>query len=100
MHRYTKLNVLRNSNNRRYYKAIKYPNIPPSVNDIYLITSIGDRLDLLAHRYFKDKKLWSIIPTANPDVVKKDSFYLKPGLEIRIPTNITTILNNFEKLNN
>jgi hypothetical protein len=43
--------------------------------------------------------LWWIITTANPDVIRRDSFNLKPGIEIRIPNNIQGIIEAFEALN-
>tara|TARA_S200002703_G_scaffold159599_3_gene173675 strand:+ start:2001 stop:2309 length:309 start_codon:yes stop_codon:yes gene_type:complete len=83
----------------RAYRIIKYPNIPLSINDIYVITTAGDRLDLLANQFYSDVRLWWIIATANRDIVRKDSLGLKPGLEIRIPSNINQILANFEDIN-
>ena len=100
MNRYTKLIVKRDPNSKkRYYKAIKYPNIPPLSGDLYSITRGGDRLDILAHKYYNDKKLWWVIAIANPNVIRRDSFYLEPGLSLRIPSNIISIINKFEKLN-
>ena len=89
------------SNKKRYYKTLKYPNIPLSINDIYIITTSGDRLDLLANQFYKDVDLWWIIATANPDVIRRDSFNLMPGLQIRIPdpNRIDSILKSFEQLN-
>ena len=66
-------------NNKRYFKYIKYPNIPLSVNDIYAVTVEGDRLDLIANQFYNDVDLWWIITTANPDIIRRDSFNLKPG---------------------
>ena len=43
--------------------------------------------------------LWWIITTSNPGVVRRDSFNLKPGVEIRIPQDINSILDTFEKSN-
>ena len=84
---------------RRYYKALKYPNIPLSIDDLYVIISSGDRLDLLADQFYKDPQLWWIITIANPDLIRRDSFNLKPGIEIRIPQNIDDILAEFNQLN-
>ena len=39
------------------------------------------------------------IAIANKDIIRRDSYSLKPGLEIRIPTNIDSIIENFEKIN-
>ena len=88
-------------NNKRYFKYIKYPNIPLSVNDIYAVTVEGDRLDLIANQFYNDVDLWWIITTANPDIIRRDSFNLKPGVEIRIPdpSRISNILRSFEQLN-
>tara|TARA_R110001592_G_scaffold115723_1_gene316350 strand:+ start:5799 stop:6104 length:306 start_codon:yes stop_codon:yes gene_type:complete len=88
-----------NSNRKRYYKNIKYPEIPLSFEDIYVTTTSGDRLDNLAHQFYQDVDLWWIITTANSGVVRRDSFNLKPGIEIRIPQNIENILEDFEKIN-
>ena len=86
-------------NYKRYYKNIKYPEIPLSANDIYIITTVGDRLDTLAHQFYKDVDYWWIISTANPGIIRRDSFNLKPGLEIRIPQNILPIFNELKNLN-
>ena len=40
------ITILRTPNRKRYYKALKYPEIPLSIEDIYVITTSGDRLDL------------------------------------------------------
>ena len=89
----------KSDNNKRYYKSLKYPEIPLSANDLYVITTSGDRLDLLANEYYQDIGLWWIISTANPDVIRRDSFGLKPGIEIRIPANVQGIIEAFEALN-
>ena len=84
---------------KRYYTTIKYPEIPLSVDDFYIITTIGDRLDNLANQFYEDVNLWWVITSANPDVIKRDSFMLEPGIEIRIPADLQTILENFDELN-
>ena len=80
------------TNNKRYYTNLKYPEIPLSINDIYITTTVGDRLDSLAYEFMDDVDLWWIITTANPNVIRRDSFNLKPGIEIRIPDNIQGII--------
>tara|TARA_R110000744_G_scaffold176567_2_gene295430 strand:+ start:4180 stop:4485 length:306 start_codon:yes stop_codon:yes gene_type:complete len=93
------IKALKNEKGKRYYKPLKYPNIPLSSNDIYIRTTVGDRLDSLAEQYYNDVRLWWIISTANPHVVRNDSYALKPNLEIRIPSNTNLILENFKALN-
>ena len=90
---------VKTSNRKRIYKALKYPEIPLSINDLYVITNDGDRLDLLANQFYQDVDMWWIIATANPGVVKRDTFNLKPGLQIRIPTSTQGIIQEFEELN-
>ena len=87
------------SENKRYYKNLKYPEIPLSVNDLYITTTVGDRLDLLADEFLNNVDLWWIITTANPDIIRRDSFNLRPGMEIRIPDNVQGIIEEFEALN-
>ena len=87
------------SDKKRYYKALKYPEIPLSINDIYITTTSGDRLDLIANQFYKDVDLWWIIATANPNVVRRDSFNLKGGLELRIPADKDEIIQSFSELN-
>ena len=81
------------------YKNLKYPEIPLSINDLYVVTSDRDRLDLLANQFYNNVDYWWIISNANPNIIKRDTFLLKPGLEIRIPQNIQKILENFIELN-
>ena len=90
---------VRTLNRKRTYRALKYPEIPLSINDIYVITNDGGRLDLLANQFYQDVDMWWIIATANPGVVKRDTFNLKPGLQIRIPTSTQGIIQEFEELN-
>ena len=90
---------VKTSNRKRIYRALKYPEIPLSIDDLYVITTDGDRLDLLADQFYQDVDMWWIIAIANPNKVKRDSFNLKPGIEIRIPLDTQGIMQNFESLN-
>ena len=85
---------------KNYYQPLRYPNIPLSSNDIYIITTVGDRLDSLADHFYNDVRLWWIIATANPGIIRRDSYNLKANLELRIPTNTPQILKSFEQINN
>ena len=84
---------------KRYYKAINYPEIPLSISDVYVVTTIGDRLDTLANHFYNDVDLWWIIAISNPDIVRRDSFRLKPGVELRIPRDYFSIIAEFEEIN-
>ena len=97
--RYENTPIRVDENKNRYYTNTLYPEISPSINDIYLLTEVGDRIDTLANTYYQDTSLWWIISKANPDRVRRDGLLLQPGIQIRIPSNIEGILSDFENLN-
>lgn len=90
--------ILKTQQNVPYYKGKFYPNIPLSETDIYVITTIGDRLDYLAYTYYRDSELYWIITAANNNVTK-GSLFPVPGTQLRIPQNINPILNQFTQFN-
>ena len=99
INRYSKTAVKRDNKNINYYTNTLYPEIPPNINDTYILTEVGDRLDILANTFYKDPSLWWVITKANPDKIRRDGLLIKPGIQIRIPINIERILIAFEKLN-
>ena len=74
-----------------------YPKIKPSNDDLYIISEGGDRLDILASKYYGDKTLWWIIATANN--LNDASLSITPGTQMRIPSNLSNILSDLEKIN-
>ena len=82
-----------------YVQNVKYPDIPLSFDDIYVYTTQGDRLDILAQQYYKDSSLWWIISIAN-DNLPQDSLTPPVGTQIRIPPNPVPILASYNLLNN
>ena len=99
MNRVRKQEIKATTNKKRYFKYLKYPEIPVDISDVYVITKIGERLDSLAYQYYKDSDLWWIITKANPNKLKRDSFFMPIGIQIRIPINIDPIITSFEKIN-
>ena len=85
---------------KSYYRQIKYPTITAAIEDFYIITKAGDRLDLLAEQFYNDPGLWWIITLANPDKIKRDSFSVPNGLQIRIPADHRAIIEDYKVLNN
>ena len=98
MARYDDKPILKTQQNVPYYKGKFYPNIPLSETDIYVITTIGDRLDYLAYTYYRDSELYWIIAAANNNVTK-GSLFPVPGTQLRIPQNLNSILNQFNQFN-
>jgi hypothetical protein len=87
MARYSRTNIIKNTEGKRYYNSKIYPEIPRSDNDLYVITSFGDRYDLLANRYYKNSSLWWVISSANPEYI--GSLYPPIGIQLRIPADIS-----------
>ena len=101
MNRYKKISLLNDSpikKGKRFFSTTRYPEIPLSVSDIYVITQKSDRYDLLANQYYRDKSLWWIIAIANTSITQ-NTLYPPVGVQIRIPTNITNIISSYNKLN-
>lgn len=90
----TKLNVT----GSLYYQTNLYPEIQPTNNDYYVITTVDDRLDLIALDFYQDSSLWWIIASAN--ALPGDSIYPPIGIQLRIPVNLQSILGNYNLENN
>ena len=99
MNRYDNSTILKNLQQIPYKKGKFYPIIPLSESDIYIITTIGDRLDSIAYSYYNDSTLWWVIAMANNNV-NKGFIFVDPGTQLRIPTDLTSIYNSFNQFNN
>ncbi len=82
-----------------YAKTVKYPEIPYNQNDIYVLTDAGDNLPELAYKFYNDTTLYWVISVANPNAVSFGSIFPTPGTQLRIPQNISNIIDLFNKLN-
>lgn len=97
MNRYKHIDIKRNKDGIRYRKNPIYPTIPLSEDDIYIITTGGDRYDTLAQQFYNDASLWWIIASAN--VSKRDGLIVEPGVQLRIPANSQQALRLFSAAN-
>jgi hypothetical protein len=98
MGRYSNIPKTKTADGTRLYRTVKYPIIPRSNSDIYVITTAGDRYDMLASQYYKDKSLWWVISSANSEY-PQNSLYTPEGVQLRIPGNLANILTAFDALN-
>ena len=98
MTRYDNKIILKTPNGKPYYKGKVYPTIPLSESDIYVVTTIGDRLDYMAYSYYRDSELYWIISVANNNVTKGSLFPI-PGTQMRIPTDLSSVLTLFNQSN-
>ena len=81
-----------------YYQTNIYPEGPPVNNDYYIVTTVGDRLDLIAYDFYQDSSLWWVIASANS--LPGDSIYAPVGIQLRIPVNLQTVINEYNLANN
>lgn len=98
MTRYGNSTIKKTPQGKPYFKGKQYPNIPLSATDVYVITTIGDRLDYLAYTYYRDSEMWWVIAAANNNVTKGLLFPV-PGTQLRIPTDLSNILRLVNQFN-
>jgi hypothetical protein len=97
-YRYQNIQVAKSSvSGSQYYLNNIYPDIPLTNEDNYVITTLGDRLDLLAFDFYGDTSFWWVIASANS--LPGDSLYLEPGTQLRIPVDLSGIISNYKLVN-
>ena len=79
--------------------TVKYPAVPLSSNDIQVITTDGDRLDLLANQFYNDSSLWWVISIANANILNQSSLVIPGGIQIRIPASYVDVIRSFNSIN-
>ena len=80
-----------------YFRNTIYPDVSLGQKDTYLITTVGDRYDILAQQFYGNSSLWWVIAIANNS--KKDGLLVEPGIQLRIPADIEKIVQDYENLN-
>jgi len=100
MRRFNNIKRLTNRNRKRYYINTILPEIPLSQDDIYIITQDGDRLDNLSYEFYNDVQFWWVILAANPNKLRKDSYHVALGEQIRIPSDPLRYVDEFTDFNN
>ena len=95
--RYSNTKVKRDKSGIRVYKTTYYPDIPISDNDQFIYPRYGERLDLLSYKFYGDVTLWWVIAKANG---LKGKVFAPQDTEIRIPGNVSKVLEDFNNLNN
>tara|TARA_A100001015_G_scaffold261323_1_gene306756 strand:+ start:1315 stop:1632 length:318 start_codon:yes stop_codon:yes gene_type:complete len=85
MKRYKHNIIHTDKDGNRYRESTLYPgSIPRHPDDIYIYIKSGQRLDLLADKYYNDTTLWWIIALANN--IGKGTLSVPPGVRLRIPS--------------
>ena len=97
MNRYESTSVNTRWDGKRVYKSTSYQTIAQQESDTIVLSTTGDFLDVLAYKYYGDPTLWWIIALANN--LGKGRLSVPPGLQLRIPANVTQILSDFSSIN-
>ena len=97
MNRYPSTLIRKETSGPRYFGSTKYPPIDFTIEDFYIISMQGDRLDNLAAQFYGDPTLYWILQQANS--LNRDSLYPPIGVQIRITQNLARILDEFNALN-
>ena len=95
--RYQFTPVYKKWDGKNVYRTTYYPIIPHSIDDTYIIASEVDYLDSLAKKYYGDESFWWVIAQANN--LGKGKLSIPLGKQLRIPGNVSQILNNLKNLN-
>jgi phage tail protein X len=98
MRRYGTTDIKTRWDGKKVYTITQYPDIPQKDTDITVISNDGDFLDALAFKYYQDPTLWWILALTNN--IGKGKMSVPGGLQLRVPTDINNILNEFNNLNN
>ena len=97
MNRYQNIPTLK-IDKKTVYRTVRYPEIALDENDIYVTTTQGDRFDVLAIQYYKDESLWWVISIANESLLQ-NSLVIPEGIQLRIPSNLSKIINDYKRIN-
>ena len=98
MARYTPIPKIKSPNGKIIYQTVRYPEVPRQLSDIYVYTTIGDRIDTLAQQYYGDSRLWWVISISN-DNLNQNSLTPPVGSQIRIPANPTPVVAAYKRIN-
>lgn len=83
--------------NKKISTTTIYPEVPASTEDYYVITTGGDRFDILAKQFYGEEKYWWALAACNPHV-RRDTLYITTGVQLRIPP-LLSILRSYEQVN-
>lgn len=97
-YRYENVQITKDNNDKnQLYETNVYPDVQVSENDNYVITALGDRLDLLALDFYGDMSYWWVIAIANE--LPGDSLYPPVGVQLRIPSSAIAANNSYKREN-
>lgn len=98
INRYQNISITKNKiKTPTFYVNAIYPDIPVSDGDTYVITVLGDRMDLMAQDFYGDTGYWWIIASANS--LSCDSLFPPIGMQLRLPQDLQEIVSKYNQVN-
>jgi hypothetical protein len=85
-------------NGVRVFTTTRYPRIPHRLSDVFILTSEGDRLDIISFQFYGRSDYWWIVAIANN--LGRGTLIVTGDQQIRVPIDIDEILQEFNRLNN
>ena len=98
MERYDNIGSLGTGTGEEYLRPVFYPNVEESPDDIYVITTDGDRFDKLSKSFYGSAEYWWVIAIAN-QISVSDSLFITPGTQLRIPENPEEYVRQYQDFN-
>ena len=95
--RYEDIQTQKTPSGKLGYLPTLYPSVTLSNEDYYIIARDQDRMDLVAQDYYGDSTLWWVIAMAND--LPGDTMYPPLGFQLRIPSDASRAIDQFEQLN-
>lgn len=99
MERYSNIGISTLDIGQRYLKPVFYPNVEESEDDIYIITTEGDRYDNISLQFYGREDYWWIIMAANSLESAGGSLVIQPGVQVRIPADPEEYVRRYQELN-
>ena len=90
MSRYSNTKMKKLKNGTMVKNTTIYSKIPKRNDDILVMSTEGDRFDILAHQYYGDSSLWWYVAKANN--MKFNN--IPAGTKLRIPIGIESATGN------
>lgn len=95
--RYDYAKQTRNDKGKEVRTSLTLPTVAEQENDVYIMTNSTDRLDGLANHFYGDPRYWWVIAVVNN--LGKGTLMVPAGLQLRIPANPSTVMNEVQNIN-
>ena len=82
--RYENIKTILKTGKGKVYDSTLLSYVEPTDTDIVILTTMGDRLDLLANEYYGDSTMWWVIAIKNN--LTDIDLTMQGGIQLRIPS--------------